>query len=80
MFYLIAYGKEIVANAINNQYKDKGFDYLEKIVQIDYPVPPIKKEILNKLFFDLLDDLSKELKFKYDKTVLNSLWDYHGIH
>ncbi|HVX25148.1 MAG TPA: P-loop NTPase fold protein [Parafilimonas sp.] len=80
VFYLIAYDKEIVANAINNQYKDKGFDYLEKIVQIDYPVPPIKKETLNKLFFDSLDDLSKELKFKYDKIVLKSLWDYHGMN
>lgn len=39
--YLLAYDREIVANALGNGNSATGLSYLEKIVQVAYPIPPL---------------------------------------
>lgn len=39
--YLLAYDREIVANALGNGNPATGLSYLEKIVQVAYPIPPL---------------------------------------
>lgn len=65
--YLLAYDREIVANALGNGDRAAGLSYLEKIVQLAYPIPPLfqhqlrnfvdskLKEVLEMLDLNLRD-------------------------
>jgi hypothetical protein len=39
--YLLAYDREVVAAALGNGNEESGLSYLEKIVQVAYPIPPL---------------------------------------
>lgn len=45
--YLLAYDRRIVANALGNS-EEEGMAYLEKIVQVAYPIPPLFQHQLRK--------------------------------
>ena len=46
--YLLAYDREIVASALGNGSQNAGNRYLEKIVQIAYPIPPLFASQIHK--------------------------------
>lgn len=50
--YLLAYDREIVANALGGGDTAKGQSYLEKIVQVAYPIPPLFRHQLRS-FLDM---------------------------
>lgn len=41
MTYLLAYDRKVVAKALGHEDESVGLSYLEKIVQIAYPIPPL---------------------------------------
>lgn len=76
----MAFDKDIVINAIQKEYGQKNAEsYLEKIIQVDYTVPAIRKEKMSALFIPLLESFLSKEKISYDKEVLTSLWDYNGL-
>lgn len=79
VYYILAFDKEIVINAIDKEYGNRGLDYLEKIIQVDYSIPIIKKERLDTLFFQMLSDVSSDYKIVFDNTTIKSLWNHHGL-
>jgi predicted KAP-like P-loop ATPase len=55
VLYLLAFDKDVVEGAIEAIQGGKGADYLEKIVQVPFELPPPDKTSLRKLLFEKLD-------------------------
>lgn len=55
--YLLAYDREIVASALGGGTLAKGQSYLEKIVQVAYPIPPLFRHQLRSFLNAKLQDL-----------------------
>ena len=55
--YILAFDRNIVAKALcrNGCDMDDGIDYLEKIIQVQYVLPEIRKEDVSNIFLKLLD-------------------------
>jgi len=64
--YLLAYDRGIVATALGNGNVESGLSYLEKIVQVAYPIPPLfeyqLRNFVDKQIQALLSGLSIELR------------------
>ena len=79
VYYIIAFDKGIVTNAINKECGNRGADYLEKIIQVDYSVPSIRKEKFETLFFEMLVQMTEDYGITFEKSTIKSLWGYHGL-
>jgi predicted KAP-like P-loop ATPase len=53
--YLLSFDKEQVINAINKIRDGEGIEFVEKLVQLPFEVPPISKNDLENLLFDRLE-------------------------
>ncbi|WP_083411851.1 KAP family P-loop NTPase fold protein [Janthinobacterium sp. 1_2014MBL_MicDiv] len=64
--YLLAYDRDVVAAALGNGNVDSGLSYLEKIVQVAYPIPPLfeyqLRNFVDKQVLHLLSSLGIELR------------------
>jgi predicted KAP-like P-loop ATPase len=64
--YLLAYDREIVAKALGNGDPETGLSYLEKIVQVSYPIPPLfqhqLRNFVDRKLKELLTMLGLELR------------------
>lgn len=64
--YLLAYDREIVAKALGNGDPETGLSYLEKIVQVAYPIPPLfqyqLRNFVDSKLKELLTMLGLELR------------------
>ena len=58
--YLLAYDRDVVATALAAD-KDSGLSYLEKIVQVAYPIPPLSQRQLKHFANDKVRALLKVL-------------------
>ncbi|MDX8385003.1 MAG: P-loop NTPase fold protein [Gallionella sp.] len=58
--YLLAYDRQIIARALASDEKS-GLQYLEKIVQVAYPIPPLSQRQLKKFANNKVHDLLKTL-------------------
>lgn len=58
--YLLAYDPNIIARALSNDEKS-GLSYLEKIVQVAYPLPPLSKRQLKRFAGGKIQELLKQL-------------------
>jgi hypothetical protein len=60
--YVLAYDRAVVAHALGNGDDTKGLSYLEKIVQVAYPIPPLFQfqmtQFVDKTIGDLLISMS----------------------
>ncbi|MCW8176726.1 hypothetical protein D8B25_15515 [Verminephrobacter aporrectodeae subsp. tuberculatae] len=59
--YLLAYDRSIVARALGSNNEEDGLRYLEKIVQVAYPIPPISQRQLKKFAEEKISNLLTEL-------------------
>lgn len=59
--YLLAYDPKIIARALADDEKS-GLSYLEKIVQVAYPLPPLPKQQLKQFAEGKIQELLKQLK------------------
>ncbi|MFT3794891.1 P-loop NTPase fold protein [Flavobacterium sp.] len=55
--FLLAYDQGVVLSALKRQFGDNGKKYIEKIVQIDYTLPPISRQNITRIFIDSFNDL-----------------------
>jgi hypothetical protein len=64
--YLLAYEREVVATALGNGDASSGLAYLEKIIQLSYPIPPLfqyqLRSFANKKLQELFSLLNIELR------------------
>lgn len=66
-FFIVAYDRNYIINALNNYNLYKGDVFLEKIFQIEVTLPYFKKDILRKC---LADSLTLRLPIEY-KEIIN---------
>jgi predicted KAP-like P-loop ATPase len=55
--YLLSLDKEQVVRAINQTHNGEGNEYLDKLVQLPFAVPPISKQDMESLLFDRLQSV-----------------------
>lgn len=59
--YLLALDKKHIVNAINRKDGQGGEEYIEKIVQLPFEVPPISQQDLENILADRLSDVLKTI-------------------
>lgn len=57
--YLLAFDKEILVNAINHMDGGGGEEFVEKIVQLPFEIPPILQQDIELIFADRLNAIVK---------------------
>ena len=57
VIYLLSFDKDIVVKALEKVQEGNGDEYLEKIIQIPISLPEVKKEKINIVLFNKLDEL-----------------------
>lgn len=57
VIYLLAFDREVAAEAISQQTGMPGDRYLEKIIQVPFDIPPVDRTALHKAFFGRLDEV-----------------------
>ena len=75
--YLLAFDKNVVINALKKVQEGSGIEYLEKVIQIPFEIPLISKQEVERLLFNQLDELIKDIpKKKWDQTYWGNI--YHS--
>ena len=57
MTYVLAFDRDVVSSVLTQEQGVLGSDYLEKIVQVGFDIPPAEPDKLNRLFSQSLDNL-----------------------
>lgn len=82
--YLLAFQKDIVESKINNFSKIDGRDFLNKIIQIPFNIPKVKKEKILSFLKEELDkwikDLPDSFDILYDKDHWIEIYHYGFKH
>lgn len=68
--YILSFDIERVAEALAEKYgsKDAGINFLEKIIQVSLPLPPVTPENLRKMAYQELDKLLDKHKIELSKN------------
>lgn len=78
--YLLSYDHDLVSSALNADFKnDKGSSYLEKIVQVAYPLPLIMPWQMHAYIDKRLKNVLSRLDIKV-KTYEEELWPHMLVH
>ncbi|MDY3739559.1 MAG: P-loop NTPase fold protein [Selenomonadaceae bacterium] len=72
VIYVLCYDIDIVASALDVVHRNRGKEYIEKIVQYPIDIPKINKKYLRDHFIRMLDnvvsdDLEGEINYKNDE-------------
>lgn len=73
-FFFLSYDKDVVIKALEAEYKINGEQYLEKIIQLDYSIPKLSSEILEKLFLENFNQLAVKQKTDFSNQEFNRVW------
>ncbi len=68
--YVLAFDREVVADALSERYarrRDGGDEFLDKIVQVPIPLPPLSRGVLRKLLFDEINRVLDDSKIELDE-------------
>ncbi len=77
--YIVAYDKAIVTDIVEKRYNQKGANYLDKIIQVDYVIPEILNEKIEDIFFQELSDFLKHYNINYDIKEMYDCWLYYDL-
>lgn len=72
MVYLLSYDKDIVARALDDVQGHRGAEYLEKIIQVPFDLPPIDKYRVRSI---LKDELEKMRNIPNSVEVDSAHWE-----
>ena len=72
--YILSYDHKIVSKALDNFQRDKGEEYLEKIIQVPITLPHISKSELNRIFLKKLGDILNIPEEEFDRSYYNELY------
>lgn len=61
VIYILAMDREIVRSALSEVHNIDGDEYLEKIIQIPFEIPELRRTKLHEIFFAKLDQIIREL-------------------
>lgn len=61
VIYVLAMDREIVRNALTEMHNIDGDEYLEKIIQVPFELPELRKSKLHNIFFAKLDQIINDL-------------------
>lgn len=65
--YLLSMDRDVVTRALEEVHDCDGYEYLEKIIQVTFEIPELRKNKLHNVFFSKLDscinNISKEIKW-----------------
>lgn len=64
VIYVMAMDRDVVSQALEEVNGGKGQEYLEKIVQVTFEIPELKKSRLNEVFLDKLNNIIEGLPDK----------------
>ena len=64
IIYLLAFDKKVVLNALQEVHKGFENEYLEKIIQVPFEIPPISKEDMYQFLFNQIDKIIADLPQK----------------
>lgn len=79
VIYVLAFDREAVADALAELGVDSGEEYLEKIVQVSFDIPPIAEAVLSSFITTGLDKLLETAKpAHFDQTRFGNLF-YSGL-
>ena len=74
--YLLSFDRDIVSRALSDVQHCDGQEYLEKIIQVPFDIPPINKDTLNTILFKKLDELVETREgMDFDSDHWNSVFD-----
>lgn len=62
--YLLAFDKKVVLNALQEVHKGFENEYLEKIIQVPFEIPPISKDDMYQFLFKQIDKIIADLPQK----------------
>ncbi len=75
IIYVLAYDKKVVINALADVQKTDGDLYLQKIIQVSFPVPKPDQSELDDYFLALINEITKGRKsFRIDNNHFYSLY------
>jgi len=60
VIYLLAFDRAVVASALADLKVGSGDEYLEKIVQVSFDLPPVSESALTTMIYDGITDLLKQ--------------------
>ncbi len=76
IIYLLSFDKDIVVRALSDVQHCDGEEYLEKIIQVPFDVPPLSVKKLHYILFEKLDDLIEvHGGMEFDKTRWSNVFD-----
>lgn len=83
IIYILAMDRDIVCRALTNEHNIDGKEYLEKIIQIPFEIPEIRKNKLHNILFNkieqIVDDIPNKVvldKDYWDKIFINCVSPY----
>lgn len=77
VIYVLAYDREVVAKALEKVQQGRGNDYIEKVVQLTFPLPKPDTEYLFDYMENSLDEFKRIYaggKGKFEKEHFKQLW------
>lgn len=77
--FIVAYDKQVVIQALENQYGYEGERYMEKIIQIDFTIPEISEGQIEQLFFEKMSVFMGKIEQPFDSTAFRSVWRIYGL-
>jgi Cdc6-like AAA superfamily ATPase len=77
--FFIAFDKQVVCNAIETKYKYSGNEYLEKIIQLEYPLPVISKNTIKKLLINELAEFLDAIKVENYSDAIRRIDDRYYL-
>ena len=72
--YLLAFDKEVILRALAKVQEGPGLEYLEKVIQVPFEIPPISWTELETLFFSKLDEIIELSDEEWDQTHWGNLY------
>lgn len=61
VIYILVMDREVVCRALNEVQKIDGEEYLEKIIQVPFEIPELRKARLNTIFFNKIEQIISDL-------------------
>ena len=66
VIYVLSMDREVVCSALAEVHNTDGNEYLEKIIQVPFELPELRKSKLHKILFDKLDMIIKNIPEKVE--------------
>lgn len=74
--YILSFDRDIVVRALRSVQKGDGFEYLEKIVQAPFELPPASSEEIQQVLFKILSSIIETSDKNWDEEYWNEMFNF----